>query len=221
MARPWDDILSEQDKAVIIAAGYDTRGASAFDSRSMGAKPALLVIDMQQLIVGDDVPILQAVQGHPIAIGEAAHRAVERIAPFMERCRGIGLPVIYTRIMLKEFDPHLQIVEALRPHADDLVIDKHHPSAFFGTPLLNHLRGLGIDTVIVTGNSTSGCVRASVVDARQHGFHVIVPQELVFDRLEASHKVGLLDMWMKYASVLSSEEMQAYLEPLGAQSAYS
>jgi nicotinamidase-related amidase len=68
--------------------------------------------------------------------------------------------------------------------------------------------------VIVVGNSTSGCVRATTVDAQQHGFDVIVPQECIFDRIEASHKIGLLDMWMKYAEVQEREEVEAYVESI-------
>jgi nicotinamidase-related amidase len=217
MSRIWDNLLSEQDHAVIKAAGYDRRGATAFDSRGMGSKAALLVIDMQRLIVHDDVPILEAVQQQPIAIGEIAHRAIERIAPFVEACRNAGLPIIYTRIVPQgrtPDDPLLNIADPIKPRAEDIVIDKNYPSAFYGTSLLTHLVRLGADTVIVVGNTTSGCVRASVVDARQMGFHVVVPEDYVFDRLEASHKVGLLDMWMKYAAVIPASEADEYVRRL-------
>ena len=169
---------------------------------------------MQRLIVNDDVPILEAVQSRPISIGETAHRAIERIAPFLKMCRARGLPIIYTRIVPEGFaanDSLLAIVDPIEPDTDDLVIDKNYPSSFYGTPLLTHLVRQGIDTTIIVGNTTSGCVRATAVDARQFGFHVVVVEDCVFDRIAASHKIGLLDMWMKYAAVLPAADVDAYV----------
>ena len=102
-------------------------------------------------------------------------------------------------------------MEPLAPKDDDLVIDKRYSSAFYGTTLLTHLVQKGVDTIIIVGNSTSGCVRATAVDAKQRGFNGVIPEECVFDRIEASHKVGLLDLWMKYATVMSKDEVLAYL----------
>lgn len=216
MAHLWDDLLTEQDRAVIKKAGYDTRGSVIADSRGKGKAPALLVIDMQRLIVAENVPILEAVALRPIAIGEIAYRAMQYIVPFIEVCRSAGVPVVYTRVVPENCDPALiEVVQELAPQPGDVVIDKRYSSAFYGTPLLTYLVRMGIDTVIVVGNATSGCVRATVVDARQMGFNVIVPQECVFDRVEASHKISLLDMWMKYASVIPAEEAASYVRQIG------
>jgi nicotinamidase-related amidase len=99
------------------------------------------------------------------------------------------------------------IVPSLQPLAGELVAHKGRASAFFGTPVSTWLRQLGVDTLIVAGETTSGCVRASVVDAYSHGFAVVVVEEATFDRNTLSHKVNLYDMHLKYASVLHLEEV--------------
>lgn len=211
---PWDDLLSAQDRAVIEQAGYGRQGASSWDSRGVGTRPALIVIDMQRFIVGRDVPILEAIGDHRAAMGSIAWRALEHITPFVEACRAAHIPAIYTRVIPAGRDPgepDLALVDALQPQPEDVIIDKRYASAFHGTDLLARLRQQGIDTLIVTGNSTSGCVRATVVDARQHGIHPIVPIECVFDRIEASHKINLLDMWMKYAAVMPATDALDYV----------
>lgn len=210
----WNDLLSEQDKAVITKAGYDKKGAASWDSRALGSKPALIIIDMQNHSVGEDEPILKAVEKERTAMGEIAWRAMDFIVPFVEACREAGLPVIYTRVLPRDRQPDeeaLQIVEPLKPRPDDLVIDKNYSSGFYGTGLLTILNRQRVDTVILVGNSTSGCIRATAVDARQMGFSVLVPQECTFDRIEASHKIGLLDMWMKYATVVSVDDAYKYI----------
>jgi maleamate amidohydrolase len=92
------------------------------------------------------------------------------------------------------------------------VLNKLFASAFFGTPLASLLTAAGIDTLIVTGASTSGCVRATVVDALQHGFRPLIPREAVGDRNPAAHEANLFDMDAKYGDVLSLEETLRYLE---------
>ena len=104
-----------------------------------------------------------------------------------------------------------------KPAPDDVVITKVRASAFFGTPLAAHLTQLGVKSVIVCGESTSGCVRASAVDAYSHGFHVTLVEECCFDRSPISHKVNLFDMHHKYADVLHVDEVVAHLEGLRAK----
>ena len=89
----------------------------------------------------------------------------------------------------------------------DILLPKKHPSAFFGTPLASHLINLGADTLVVTGCTTSGCVRGSVVDAFAYNFRVLVPEDAVYDRSAASHAVNLFDMASKYADVMSTDEV--------------
>ncbi len=210
----WTDLLNAQDRAVITEAGYAQQGSALWDSRALGRQPALLVIDMQEMLVGPNLPILEAIRHYKTAMGNVAWRAMEHIVPFVNAVRDLGFPVIYTRVVPREFapeDPGIQIVPKLAPHAGELVIDKPHTSAFYGTDLVTQLVRRGVDTILVVGNSTSGCVRATVVDARQLGYHVVVPVECVFDRVEASHRIGLLDMWMKYAAVLPAAKAHQYL----------
>lgn len=217
MANIWDNLLSEQDKAIIKKAGYEKLGAATWDSRALGRRPAIVVIDMQYQQIGRDVPILEAVEDERTAMGSVAWRAMDYIVPFVEAAREVDLTVIYTRVIPRGRKPHessVQIVEQLAPKEDDVVLDKNYSSAFYGTGLLTHLNRRRIDTVIVIGNSTSGCVRATAVDARQMGFSVLVPIECTFDRIEASHKIGLLDLWMKYATVMPYEEALAYLNEI-------
>ncbi len=107
------------------------------------------------------------------------------------------------------------IVDELTPHEGEVVIDKGtKPSAFFGTPLASYLINCGSDTVIVCGMTTSGCVRATVLDAYQFNFSVMVPFECCGDRSQTSHKVSLFDMHMKYADVVNLATVQSYIQTL-------
>lgn len=217
MAKIWDDLLSEQDKAVIDKAGYGEKGAASWESRGLGTRPVCMVIDMQKLIVGRQVPILEAIEDYRTAMGTIAWDAIEHMVPFLEEVRKADVPIIYTRVIPRGHgpeDPAVQIVDPVAPQEGDLVLDKNYASAFYGTALLTQLVQRGADTLIIVGNSTSGCVRATAVDAKQHGFSVIVPEECVFDRIQASHKVGLLDLWMKYAVVIPTHDVVQYLEGL-------
>lgn len=209
----WDDLLSEQDKAVITKAGYDQKGASSWDSRGVGKNPLVLVIDMQRLIIGDDVPILEAIEDYRTAMGSIAWEGIEHIQEILSHARQHDVPVWYTRVVPSSYDDpdheNLEIVEPVAPMPEDRVFDKSYASAFYGTDLQTRLVQEDIDTLIVVGNSTSGCIRTSVVDAQQRGYHVVVPHQCVFDRIRASHKIGMLDLWMKYADVV---DLDATLE---------
>jgi nicotinamidase-related amidase len=216
----WKDLLTERDEQVIVEAGYDKEGASSWESRGTGTDPIVLVIDMQRLIVGENVPILDAVQDYRTAMGKIAWDAIDHIAPFLDFVREQGLPVMYTRVVPTSYDDpnheDLDIVDPVAPEEGETVIDKSYASAFYGTDLLSRLIRRGHDSIIVVGNSTSGCVRASVIDAQQNGFDVLLPQECLFDRIEASHKIALMDMWMKYAEVLEREEVEEYVREVTA-----
>lgn len=214
----WDDLLTEKDRQVITKAGYDKSGASSWESRGMGTNPLVLVIDMQQLVVGKDEPILDAIEDYRTAMGEIAWDAIEHIQPFLEFARENGLAITYTRVIPSSYDDpqheDLDIVDPITPELGETVIDKSYASAFYGTDLLARLIRDDHDSVIIVGNSTSGCVRATTIDAQQNGFDVLLPQECLFDRIEASHKIALLDMWMKYAEVLEREEVETYIDEI-------
>jgi nicotinamidase-related amidase len=102
-----------------------------------------------------------------------------------------------------------------------VVLRKSAPSAFWGTPLVGHLNFLGVDTVIACGESTSGCVRASVVEGCTYRFNMIVPEECVYDRHQATHAINLFDMNHKYADVIPTSEVLDYLRMLQADAAPS
>lgn len=211
----WEDLLTARDEAVITAAGYDSSGASSWESRGLGSNPMVLVIDMQELVIGPDVPILEAIETHRTAMGEIAWVAIEEIAPFLATARELSVPITYTRVVPAGYDDpahdDLAIVDAVAPGADEPVLDKSYASAFYGTDLLSRLVRGGHDSVIIVGNSTSGCVRATAIDAKQNGLSVVLPQECLFDRIEASHKIALLDLWMKYAEVRERAEVEDWL----------
>ncbi|MYH54886.1 MAG: isochorismatase family protein, partial [Acidimicrobiia bacterium] len=104
-----------------------------------------------------------------------------------------------------------EIVAEVAPLPKDLFIEKRKPSAFFGTPLSSHLTMMRADSLIVTGTTTSGCVRASAVDALSYDFKVTIPHEAVFDRGEVSHKIALFDLHMKYVDVTDLDDVLTYL----------
>lgn len=224
MPRPWDPLLNEQDREVIDKAGYAKHGAATWNSRELGTRQALLVIDMQRFLMGEDVPILQAVELERAAMGEIAWRALDSIDTILQSCRAASLPIVFTRVIPKDrkpSEPTLQIVDRLTPLDGELVIDKLASSAFFETNLEQYLRDEEVDTLILAGTSTSGCVRATAVDARSRGFGVLIPEECVFDRIDASHRINLLDLWMKYATVVPLDEALGLLatpESAGARS---
>jgi len=146
--------------------------------------------------------------------------------------RELGLPVVFTRgasgpcagdytgVWTRKLEPGADDPEEgdlidprIAPGDGDIVIEKGGASAFFDTRLSSLLRYFGVDTVIVTGMVTSGCVRATVVDACSHNFHTIVPRECVADRAAISHEVALFEMDLKYADVMSLEDVIGTLDP--------
>lgn len=224
-AQAWDDVISDVDRAVIDRGGYGK-------PRGLGTRPALLLIDCQYNHLGADQPILEQIGDWPAGGGAGAWRAVRVISPLLEVARSAGLPVIYTRYCYTEktarFDafagkrgrdlgafmdgaPGTEIVTELAPRDGELVIDKVNASAFYATALLSALVSLGVDTLILAGVSTSGCVRATAIDAASNNFKVAVVADGVADRIELSHKISLLDLWMKYADVMHSSDVAAYL----------
>jgi len=224
--QPWNDLLTPTDREVIRWGGYGKQ-------RGLGTHPVFLIIDPQYNYMGADLPILDQIEEWPSAVGKAAWRATERIQPVMATARRKKIPVIYSRHVQQNiaFDGFAakrdrdqsqyldgakgtMIVDELKPERDDLVIDKSYASVFYGTPLLSYLIKLKADTLIVAGGTTSGCVRAACVDAVSRNFNVAVLQDCVYDRISASHKVALLDLWMKYCDVIESSKALDYLKSL-------
>lgn len=224
MSRIWDDVISERDRAVVEKGGWGK-------SRGLGASPCLTIIDPQYNYVGEDKPILEQQDRWPTGCGADAWAGIRKIKRLMEVARSKKIPIIYTRQVQKKtlaFDGFAKkaerkgdtfleghkgtrIVEEIAPLEGDLVVDKGYSSAFYGTPMVTYLNGLGVDTILMTGGTTSGCLRATTVDAVSRNYHVAVVEDCVFDRLEISHKVSLFEMWMKYCDVISLEEALEYL----------
>ncbi len=194
-----------------------------------GRRPALLVIDFVRAYL---------VPGSPLYAGvESARDACREL---LEAARTAGIPVLHTNVEYQRGGrnggvffrkvPALQCFEAgahpelaafaegLEPAEGETVLTKQYASAFFGTTLAPTLTSLGVDTVLIAGVSTSGCIRASTVDACQHGFVPLVVREAVGDRHEAPHSANLFDLQAKYAEVVSLAQAKAYLRKRTADS---
>lgn len=191
----------------------------------IGERPAVLAIDLYRCVFPDrPLPVIEAVAQDPRSCGEYAWAARAGILEVLAVGRRLNWPVIFTtREVRPEVAPaevrstrrpaggnpgrDYVICEEFGPRPGELVIYKERASAFFGTPLIAHLQRLRVDTLVVCGETTSGCVRASVVDGYSHGFHVVVAEEAVFDRSLLSHKINLFDMHHKYADVMHISEI--------------
>ena len=106
-----------------------------------------------------------------------------------------------------EDNPLSHIVDSLQPQSQDIILHKQYASCFFGTSLASTLTALGVDTLVLVGCSTSGCVRATAVDGMQHGFRVIIPRECVGDRHQTPHEAALFDVNSKYGDVISKADV--------------
>lgn len=183
----------------------------------VGESPALLLVDIQNGMTDPD---------HPV--GAEMDDMIDANNRLIGAARSADVPIVFTILSydhpddtggpFQEKAPELRSFSAesrwtnLDPRIDrrdaDIVIDtKRHQSAFFGTDLDYKLRNLGVDTLVVTGCSTSGCVRATVTDASAHGYRPFVPREAVADRSERQHEANLVDMDLKLANVVSLEEI--------------
>ena len=184
-------------------------------------------------------PLLEAVNTWPGSCGLAAWNAIPHIQTLLKACRDASIPVVYVtglddsgvagwstrrgltgEVELTEEERErrhrqYEIIDEVAPLPGEAVLRKTSPSAFWGTPLIGHLNYLGIDTIIICGESTSGCVRASVVDGCTNRYRMIVVEECVFDRHEATHAINLFDMNQKYSDVLPIGEVLEYLSTVG------
>ncbi|MEK7217221.1 MAG: isochorismatase family protein [Chloroflexota bacterium] len=210
----WDDVMTDLDRAVY--------GNAYARPLPRPRRPALLLIDYYNAVFGDrPESVLEALPRFPSSCGLAAWEALPFAEQLMAAARQSSAPIFYTTGETRpESQPQLAnatkrkgsgrtnwdmaIVDSLSPRPGDTVIYKQRASAFFGTPLSAHLVQLGVDGLVVAGESTSGCVRASVVDAYSHGFPVLLAEEATFDRSLTSHKVNLFDMHHKYAWVVKT-----------------
>jgi len=204
--------------------GAQSNYAGVFDGRiGFGSNPALILIDFVEAYFDKQSPLYADVQP-----------ALDAALELRGMARKAGIPVIYTNVVfhpsmrdggrfaqkvgaLSSFthgNPMGAWPEGLEPAKDELIISKQYASCFFGTSLASTLTAAGHDSLIITGLSTSGCVRATCVDACQHGFIPIVVEEAVGDRHDHVHQANLFDMNAKYGDVVGLAEVSQYLRNL-------
>ena len=228
-AKVWDGLIPQDEVDAYEAAGFGR-------ASGVGSRPALLIIDVQYRTVGTEPkPFWESIKEFPTSCGDVGWSAVTQIEKLVAQFREKGWPIIYPYVAPKEnFDtgrlaakvPALmgvaakgyEFVPPVAPQPGDILLPKRHPSAFFGTPLVSYLVERGIDTLVVTGCTTSGCVRGSVVDGFANNYRVLVPHDAVYDRSRTSHLVNLFDMNAKYADVMSTDEALVALGDIAAPS---
>ena len=231
--RIWDDFLTDRDKLVFEKSGYGVRAG-------FGDRPVLLIIDVNYNFLGHKPEtIIKSIDNWPNSCGEDGWIALKKSLPLIEAARKKQIPIIYTtgevrpdkwdrgswawknsrtskKIQSENFinmDPNT-IIPDIEPQASDVIIKKIKPSAFYGTNLQSFLNLFSADSLIIIGTTTSGCVRATVLDGFSANYRITVVEDCCFDRSEASHAINLCDMNAKYADVVISNEVIEYLENL-------
>ncbi|MFA5527845.1 MAG: isochorismatase family protein [Peptostreptococcales bacterium] len=220
--------LSDTDRKVIELSGFGKKSG-------LGKKPVIMVIDAQKKFVGVDKPILESMALYPLSIGEKAFKALDQIKKVIEAGRKRQIPIFYTtsgflkdemvfntfaKKRIRHEDSKIipedgdEIIESIQPLEGDFKVHKRFSSAFFGTPLISFLNMLHCDTLIVTGFTTSGCIRAFVIDAASYNYSVAVVKDCVADRFDMSHESSLFDMNLKHADVVMSEDIMEYFNHL-------
>lgn len=238
MSEPiWHQYLSDRDRTFLRA---QPRRRS---SRAFGDAPVVLSVDNYRRVAGDHrQPILEQIETWPDAMGIEAWDALDRIATLFGVARSKDVPVVHVRDRsdlapdmatrmreIAESSPEAadrfarrnELMPQAAPVDGELVIEKSTASAFFGTTLIRELVRLQVDTLVVVGESTSGCIRATVVDAWAHGFTVVVPEECVYDRHQATHAINLFDIDQKYGMVIPLADVIDHVEQTGSRRAGS
>ena len=217
--RDWWTFVPEEERALYQKAGF------AKSARIEG-RPGLLVIDVTHNFTGSrSLPIGEAIKEFPTSCGEAAWSALPNIRKLLNAFRTDNLPIVYTGRDVDAQEAHKgstkrsgnirdgnEFVELIRPQEGEWICTKARASAFYGTSLDAYLRIKQVQSLIVCGGSTSGCVRASCVDAFSAGFQVIVVEDGCFDRARTPHLANLFDLHAKYATVMRADEVLAELQ---------
>ena len=227
--RVWDKFLSESDRRRAARQPAVTKGA--------GKRPALVLVDLYRAVFGDEPATIEdGLDLWPATCGMAGWNALPRIQRLLATAREHRIPVFHVTgyndlpnwrdarqgsappddAAKARFARRHDIVDQVAPVEGELVLRKTAPSCFWGTPLTGLLVREGVDTLIVAGESTSGCVRATVVDGKANRFKILVPEECVFDRDEAPHAINLFDMEQKYADVIPLDEVVEYIAEVAA-----
>jgi maleamate amidohydrolase len=224
----WQDVIPKADTELYAKYARET---------FVGPSPALLAIDLYNVVYrGGPLSPYELEAQYPNSCGIYAHRAIEPTKRLIAAARRAGIPIFFctqdtqpnnrpagafstrrrTSVVPKGGDDHA-IYHEFPVAPTDIVIRKQRASVVQGTPFLSHLNLLGVKSLIVCGESTSGCVRASCVDAYSNGFHVALVEECTFDRAELTHKINLWDMHHKYLDVMHVEEVVEHLDRLAAK----
>ena len=218
----WKDVIPEADLELYAGWRRET---------FVGVRPALLAIDLYDLVYrGGPHPPNELNARYPNSCGVFAHRAIAPTKRLLAAARRAGIPIFYctqetrpqnrpkgavsTRQRIAAPPDGYAIYHEFTPQPEDVIITKQRASIFQGTPLFSHLSLLGIQSLIVCGESTSGCVRASAVDGYSSGFYVSLVEECTFDRAELTHKVNLFDLHHKYVDVMHLDEVVAHLDAM-------
>jgi len=216
----WKDVVPEADMKLYRPYARETR---------VGPNAALLAVDLYNLVYrGGAVSPYDVADKYPSTQGIYAHNAIEPIRRLLAAARRAKLPIFYcTQDVRPNMAPvgasatkrrspppepdDFHIYHAFKPEPSDVIIYKQRASAFEGTPLRSHLKLIGVDSLIVCGEATSGCVRGSVLDAFSNGMHVTLVEECTFDQTELTHKLNMFDLHHKYADVMHLDEVEAHL----------
>ena len=223
--REWEQFIPEEERKIYEKAGY--KGKQAF-----GRNPALLIIDVILGFTGTrPMEIMEAIDEFPTSCGKVAWEALPKIRQLLVACREAEVPVVYstsdpefkaafgnaTKRAVKEKDFEdlaMEFPEMIKPAEGEFIVRKARASAFFGTHLITYLVNRGVDSLLVAGTTTCGCVRGTVLDGYSYGFPVFVVEECVFDRSRTSHLVNLFEMNAKYANVIRLDEALSYVQGL-------
>lgn len=219
----WADVIDADTMKIYSCYARETK---------VGSMPALLAIDLYNIVYrGGPRPVIEINDDHPNTCGEYAHAAVEPTKRLLAAARRAGIPIFFcTQETRPQNRPQgvgstrrqgvtwtaedFGIYPEFEVRPQDVIITKQRASIFQGTPIVSHLNYLGVKSVIVCGESTSGCVRASSVDAYSNGFHVSIVEECTYDRSALIHKVNLFDLHHKYCDVMHLEEVERHLDGL-------
>ena len=220
MTMPWDDILDDELQALL---------AKRPERPLIGQRPALIAVDLYDLVYdGGPRPVIELMEEFPAACGEFAWNALPATIRLFAAARERNIPIVHVNYdSREETDPRnvhptnrkrrqsnlslYTIKEELRPVPGELVIYKKRASAFFGTPLSAFLNEMQIDSLLMVGESTSGCLRSTAIEGWSFGYPVTVIEEGCFDRSLLNHKVSLFDLHVKYATVAKLDAVLASL----------
>lgn len=227
--RPWMNEIPEKDRQHYSKIGM-------LSTQDFGESPALIVVDATYGFCGfKGLSLEDSVKDFFSSAGPAAWESVPHIARLIALFRAQDLPIVFTRMDLDDIqfvggigkgapfsNPHPRFndfPEELAPRKGEWVLDKTKASGFFQTPLTTYLTRRGVRSTVVCGGTTSGCVRATVIDSVSHGFKTFVADEGVFDRSQYAHCANLFDMHGKYAMALSTDDIEAAIRATAPRTA--